>query len=158
MPTFILLTRISSDAVKQHLYAIERVRELFTKEEYEHLLRAWISFMGEKEIEKIVLDGQEMPSQADYDLFYETFSRLETKTFMPLLFAMVRSKQKDAEIKCFLIKGICDLYQGNYNPHFLTGLGSALWLIERHGWEHPIVVNELFQYVDYFFNGVRSGS
>jgi hypothetical protein len=56
----------------------------------------------------------------------------------------------------FLIKGVCDKYQGNYNPHYLTGLGSALWVIDQYWNQPPIATNALYQYLDFFFSGLRS--
>ena len=40
-------------------------------------------------------------------------------------------------------KGLCALHQGSYDPHHLTGLGSALWLVERY-WDHPPVAQNAF--------------
>ena len=40
--------------------------------------------------------------------------------------------------------------QGNYNPHHLTGLGSARWVVDRYR-DSPIALNALRQYLNYFF-------
>jgi hypothetical protein len=32
----------------------------------------------------------------------------------------------------YLIKGVCDLYQEDNDPHFLTALGSLLWVLEEY--------------------------
>jgi hypothetical protein len=56
----------------------------------------------------------------------------------------------------FLVKAVCDQYQGDYNPHDLTGLGSALWMVEHYGNRPQIVANVLFQYLDFFFEGTRA--
>ena len=56
----------------------------------------------------------------------------------------------------YLVKGVADLYQGNYDPHYLTGLGSALWVINEYRDEPQIAVNALRQYVNYFFAGLGS--
>ena len=54
-----------------------------------------------------------------------------------------------------LIKGVIDNYKGDYNPHYFTGLGSALWVIDRY-WNHiPIVTNALHQYIDFYFQATR---
>jgi hypothetical protein len=58
----------------------------------------------------------------------------------------------------FLVKGVCDQYRGDYNPHYLTGLGSALWMVDRYHDQPQIVANALFQYLDFFFEGTRSRS
>ena len=41
------------------------------------------------------------------------------------------------------------------NPHFLTGLGSTLWIIDRYGKDTSLVNNALFQYLDFFFDGIK---
>jgi hypothetical protein len=51
---------------------------------------------------------------------------------------------------------VCDQYQGNYNPHYLTGLGSALWVVDQYWNQSPIAINALFQYIDFFFAGLKS--
>src|SRR5512139_4091397 len=58
----------------------------------------------------------------------------------------------------FLVKGLCDRYQGDYNPHFLTGLGSVLWVVDRF-WKDPqVAMNGLFHYLDFFFSCLRPES
>ena len=52
----------------------------------------------------------------------------------------------------YLIKGVCDMYSDNFNPHFLTGLGSALWVAEQYQAQPAIVMNALRQYLNYFFS------
>jgi len=138
------------------LYAIERVRQFFSKEEYEHLTGAWIEFMGDKRAEQIALDSSAVEGPANYTRFYETFSRLKAKSVLASVGAMIVSEQGRRQLGRFLIKALCDQYQGNYNPHYLTGLGSALWVMDQY-WNHaPIAINALFQYIDFFFDGIKS--
>ncbi len=138
------------------LYAIEHVRQFFTEEEYHHMIGSWIEFMGEKESQPVKLDHPKGDPQNDYSRFYEMFSALEAKPFVASLQEMMTSHQGRLELGRFLIKGLCDRYQGDYNPHYLTGLGSALWVAERF-WKQPsIVVNALYQYVDFLFDGLKS--
>ena len=138
------------------LYAMERVRQFFSKEEYEHLIGAWIEFMGDKRAEQITLDSSAVEGPADYTKFYETFSRLKAKSVLASVGAMIVSEQGRRQLGRFLIKALCDQYQGNYNPHYLTGLGSTLWVIDQY-WNHaPIAINALFQYIDFFFDGIKS--
>jgi hypothetical protein len=56
----------------------------------------------------------------------------------------------------FLLQGLCDRYQGDYNPHYLTGLGSALWVVDQYRHQPNIAVNGLYQYLDFFFSGLKS--
>ena len=55
-----------------------------------------------------------------------------------------------------LIKGVCGLYQDNYNAHNLTGLGSALWMIDQFWNQPPVAVSALYQYLDFFFGDLKS--
>jgi hypothetical protein len=164
----------SEDAIKHHLvratsgtgivnlhhtltvYTMERVRHFFNKEEYDHLVAAWIAFMGKKRGEEIKWDLPDGKPVVDYSRFYEIFSRLETKPVIALIKGMISSEQSRRRAGRFLIKGVCDLYQGNYNPHYLTGLGSVLWVVEKYWNQNSIVLNALFQFLDFFFKGIKS--
>ncbi len=138
------------------LYAIERVRRFFSADEHNHLVQSWIAFMGDKQVERISHDSAQARIPEDYSSFYTSFSDLDTGYIVGVLCAMLDSEASRPLIGRYLIKAICDLYQGNYNPHYLTGLGSALWVMDRYPGAHPIVTNALYQYIDYFFNDLRS--
>jgi hypothetical protein len=138
------------------IYAMERVRHFFTKEEYNHMIGAWIGFMEDKKSKLAVLDSLKTDLQGDYNRFYETFSTLDAKSVVAPMGEMIASPQGRGRLGRFLIKGLCDRYRGNYNPHYLTGLGSALWVVD-HCWKQaPVVVNAFYQYVDFLFDGLRS--
>jgi hypothetical protein len=68
---------------------------------------------------------------------------------------MSRSEEGRKRLPRFLIKGVCDLYQGQYDPHYLNGLGSLLWVLERFRSQDAVVETALYQYLDYFFGGLR---
>jgi hypothetical protein len=138
------------------IYAMERVRHFFTKEEYNHMIGSWIGFMGDKKLELIMLDSLKTDLQGDYNRFYETFSTLDAKSVVAPMGEMIASPQGRGRLGRFLIKGLCDHYRGNYNPHYLTGLGSALWVADRCWKQAPVVVNAFYQYVDFLFDGLRS--
>jgi hypothetical protein len=137
-------------------YAIERTRPFFSKEEYDHLTDAWIAFLEDKRAEQVRLDRLRMEKAGDYNQFYETFSKLETKSVVASLGEMIDSQQGRQQLGRFLIKGLCDQYRGHYNPHYLTGLGSTLWMIDRYWNQTPIALNALFQYVDFYFEEKKS--
>ncbi len=164
----------SEDAIKHHLvratsgtgivnlhhtitvYTMERVRPFFNKEEYDHLVAAWIAFIGKKRGEEFKWDLPDMKSPDNYPKFYEIFSKLETKPVIALIKGMISAEQSRRRAGRFLIKGVGDLYQGNYNPHYLTGLGSVLWVVEKYWNQNSIVLNALSQYLDFFFKGIKS--
>jgi len=133
-------------------YAVERVRHLLSDSEYSHMIARWIDFMGAKSAKTISLDHPEEREVKDYAHFYRYFSKREEKTILASLAKMVPSEEGRQQIGSYLIKGICDLYQGNYDPHYLTGLASALWVVNHH-WNQPaIAINALAQYANYFFS------
>ena len=138
------------------LYAIERTRQFFSQEEYDHLIQAWIAFMGDKKADQVVLDHPRTDPPKDYKQFFEAFSKLDAKSTVALLRGLIVSEEGRRQLGRFLIRGVADLYQGNYNPHYLTGLGSVLWVVEKYWNQTPVVINALFQYLDFFFKGIKS--
>lgn len=138
------------------LYAIERTRQFFRQEEYDHLIQAWIAFMGDKKADHVVLDHPRTDPPKDYKQFFEAFSNLDAKSTVALLRGLIVSEEARRQLGRYLIRGVADLYQGNYNPHYLTGLGSVLWVVEKYWNQTPVVVNALFQYLDFFFKGIKS--
>jgi hypothetical protein len=138
-------------------YAIEHVRHFFMEEEYNHMIGAWITFMEDKKIRLPMLDTPKTEVHDDYNRFYETFVTLEAKSVVASIQEMIPSPQGRLELGRFLIKAMCDRYQGDYNPHYLTGLASALWVADRCWKQAPVVVNAFYQYVDFLFDGLKSG-
>lgn len=137
-------------------YALEYVRRFFSREEYSHLINMWIDFMGPKKVRPIDLNGRGVELADDYGRFYRLFSRLEPEPVVHSLAELMASPMGRRQLSQFLIKGVCDQYQGNYNAHNLTGLGSALWMVERFWHQPPIAVNALYQYIDFFFGDLKS--
>jgi len=72
------------------------------------------------------------------------------------LLRMIDSGEGRHKIGRFVIQSLCDTYQGNYNPHYITGLGSTLWLLDHYWMDTPIATNALYQYLDFLFNGLSS--
>lgn len=131
------------------LYTIERVRHLLNETEYAHLIACWIDFLGSKE----AVPPADTPTVAltDYASFYQSFSKREVQPVLSALAGLIPSSEGRLRLGRYLIKGICDQYQGNYDPHFLTGLGSALWVVDRYRDRPSIAMNALHQYLNYFF-------
>ena len=108
---------------------MERVSHLLKADEHQHLLAACKAFIGQKETRKVNLGAEATPPTADYDQFYQEFSRLETLAVVKPLAGLAGSEAGRRLLGRFLIKGVCDLYNGAYDPHYLTGLGAALWAV-----------------------------
>lgn len=137
------------------IYAIESVSHIVTGEERNHLIRSWIAFMGEKEAQRIpggdVLTG----TLLGYPMFYALAASLDSRATLSGLCTLVHSEKDRARMAKYLIKAVCDLYQGNYNPHYLTGLGPALWVVDRFHESRRIVANALYQYLDFLFTDIE---
>ena len=136
-------------------YAIERVRRFLGQEDYLHMVNAWIDFLGDKGEERISLKGSSSEPAKEYGQFYERFSTLQTQPVVASLSGMIGSQEGRQKIKRFLVQGVCDKYQGAYDPHYLTGLGSALWVLDQYWQDARLVTNGLVQYLDFFFSGIR---
>ena len=136
------------------IYAIDRARRLFSLGEQNHLVRSWIDFLGEKEAKPVATDGEIAGSSAEYSSFLETFSR---RTPGEVLSALPgpRSETDRSTIANYLIRTVCDLYQGDYNPHHLTGLGSLLWVLDSFLDRTDLATTALYQYLDYFLSDLR---
>ncbi len=138
------------------VYAMERVRHLFSEGEFNHMVGAWIDFMEGKKAERRVLESPRVESPADYPRFYDTVCSLEAKTVVASVAGMIAAGEGRRQLGRHLVKALCDLYQGNYNPHYLTGLGSTLWVVGRYWNQESIVINAFVQYLDFFFDGIKS--
>jgi hypothetical protein len=138
------------------LYAMERTRSFFTPEEHNHMIAEWLDFVGGK---------QEMPLSCattervqDYALFYSVFSKLDARLILDLTGGMIQSPADRSRLCSFLCTAVCDLYQGSYDPHFLTGLGSLLllWVIDTCHDDIVLVQKALYQYLSFYFRNMRS--
>lgn len=137
------------------IYAIESVSDLLTDEEHNHLIRSWIAMMGEKEVagipEGAVLTGKLL----GYPMFYALAASLDSRATLSGLYTLVDSKTDRARLAQYLVKAVCDLYQGDYNPHYFIGLGSVLWVLDRFHEDPRIVANALYQYLEYLFTDLE---
>jgi hypothetical protein len=70
--------------------------------------------------------------------------------------AMIGSPFDRSRLCAFLVTGVCDLYQGDYHRHNLTGLGSLSWLINTYHHNVGLVQGALHQYFGFYFKNVRS--
>jgi len=136
-------------------YAIERARRFLGEEDYLHMVNAWVDFLGDTGEERDSLEESFSEPAKEYPQFYEIFSTLKTKPVVTSLNSMIGSQEGRHKIKQFLVQGVCDRYQGAYDPHYLTGLGSALWVLDQYGQEARLVTNCLVQYLDFFFSGIQ---
>ncbi len=132
-------------------YALDWMHPLFDRVGYRHLLNAWIEFMGEKKDQAQTFGTEGIEPADDYSRFYRIFSRREARPVVEAFSGLAPSCQGR-----FLIKGLIDQYQGNYDPHYLNGLASALWVLQRHPHRASIALNGIFQYLDFFFENLKT--
>lgn len=131
-------------------YALESIRPLFNPFEYSHLIKAWVDFMGEKKNEEESSCEVHAGLPHDYATFYEIFSKREAR---PAAEILSRGRMQSGR---FLIKGLFDQYQGNYDPHYLSGLASALWVTAQYHDQESIALNALYQYLDFYFENLKT--
>ena len=160
IPRLLLQTTRGGGIVNLHhtitLYAMERIRHLFSEKEYGHMLSALNAFMGEKEGKQPEIDIVESARSVDYSTFIETFSGMDPSSVTGIAAGMMTTSQGRRQLGRFLIRAVCEAYQGDYDPHYITGLGSALWAIDRYREQDTVAMNALYQYLDYLFDGLRS--
>jgi hypothetical protein len=160
VPRLLLQTTKGGGIVNLHhtitLYAMERVRYLFNKAEYRHMMSALTAFMGKKDGKHPEIDIPGSAQPTDYSSFNKTFSGMDARSVTALAMGMIPSSQGRRQLGRFLIKSLCEAYEGDYDPHYITGLGSALWAIDRYWNQDSVAMNALYQYLDYLFNGLRS--
>jgi len=114
--------------------------------------------MGKKELEELEIQSPKEIKPFGYPEFWDIFSKMDAKSVITYSKDLMSSPKGRKKLGSFLIKGLCDKYNGDYNPHYLTGLGSSLFMVERYWNKPPIVENALYQYLDFFFDGIRASS
>ncbi len=135
------------------LYAIERCRYLFAEDEYEHLLTKWAGMMKNKRVD--LKSSTEKPAElSDYSDFAALFVRHKPESLIPYIKGALNSKSLRYQLGGYIVKGVLELYNGKYNPHSLTGLGSALWVMDTFSEYPKIVINGWLQYLDFFYSDI----
>lgn len=136
-------------------YALDRVRYMFSKKEQTELLCGGVRFMRDKAAEPIDSPIRGQPPPKDYSQFYSVFSRGDVESVYSALARMPLTKQGRQVTGRFLIRGVCDLFQGNYDPHFLTGLGAMLWVLQTYPDQEELSQKAMFQYLDYYLSNLE---
>jgi hypothetical protein len=140
------------------LYAIERSRHLLDQQEYDHVLTRWNKMLGDKGED--LIPSAEIASQPvpEFDAFYQIFLESSPTKILALAKKSLDSKEERKRLAGLLIKAVLRSYNGYYNPHYLTGLGATVWVMERFP-EHPdVVLTCLNQYLEFFFSNVELSS
>jgi hypothetical protein len=130
-------------------FAVERVRHLLSDAEYSHLIACWVDFLGGKDAASPEIEPSIKIN--DYPEFYRYFSKREEGPVLASFAGLIPTEEGRKRLGRYLVRGVCDLYQGNYDPHYLTGLGSALWVVNRYWNRSSVALNALRQYLNHFF-------
>jgi hypothetical protein len=136
-------------------YALARTKRFFNEEQRQHLTGAWLNFMGNKNDRPRELPGYTGQAPESFGEFYETFSTFREDQTAQMAMGMLGSPEDRVRLGRYLIKGALALYNGNYDPHYLTPLGSTLWLLSDHWRQEEIFYNGLHQYLGHLFHGLR---
>ncbi len=135
-------------------YSIERGSPLLARKEYEHMLAVWVAMMGEKEENLHHVDKVDKVNLTDFESFFAIFTKKDPWQLLSLVYGALSSENERRYLAEYIIKAVLRLYDGRYNPHNLTGLGSALWIMENFHQRPEIVINGWLQYFDYFFSEI----
>lgn len=136
------------------LYCIERSRHLFGPLEYDHMLAMWSGLMRAKQEQLLPLETFRAEPLADFSDFFAVFSGHDPLAVVHRIEGALYSGADRTRLGQYLIRSVLHSYNGQYNPHYLTGLGSALWVQERFHSEPLIVLNAWHQYLDFYFTGI----
>jgi len=144
------------------LYAIERSRSFSSDQEHGHLIAAWAAWLGTKPSRPRSFPRDKTQAAAidttiaEYGDFTHSFLQLDADRMLAQIGGMIEESDARTRLCSFLIQSVCDLYDGNYNPHYLTGLGALMWALNTHHQEVGLVQNALYQYLDFYFSAMRS--
>ena len=136
------------------LYAIERSKHFWDHSEYDHGLTMWRRMLGDEEEDLYPIEEIAAEPLLDFTTFYQMFLQADQTILLSYARQALGSEKERHRFAGFLIKAVLRCYDGQYNPHYLTGLGSSLWIMDRFHSHVDIVLSGLHQYLDYFFSGV----
>jgi hypothetical protein len=136
------------------LYAIERSRHFLTPNEHDHVLTMWVHMLADKEELLHSIETFTTEPLPNFDRFFNVFKQHYPMSVLSMVNSSLNSEADRARLSCCLIKSVLKCYNGNYNPHYLTGLGASLWIIENYYDQPTIVLNCLSQYLDFFFSRI----
>ncbi len=134
------------------LYAIERAGSFFEPGEHDHLVAAWSAFLADKEIEPHVFASSGRIDE--YAEFHRVLALRDADVMLERVGGMLGSTEDRTRLCAFLVAGVCDLYQGEYDPHYLTGLAALFWVINTFYDDTALVGNALYQYLAFFLGHV----
>jgi hypothetical protein len=134
------------------LYAIESASSFFAPEEHGHLVATWAAFLDDKEIEPLSFASP--GSIDDYAEFHLVFAQRDVDLVLERIGGMLDSREGRSRLCAFLVTGVCDLYQGEYDPHYLTGLAALFWVVNTFYDDSALVRNALYQYLGFLFRNL----
>ena len=135
-------------------YAIERCSHLVTTREHDHLLAMWIAMMTGKKENIHRSTTNEEAELTNFTDFYQLLVEKDPQRLLPLIADALPSPDERYHLARNICKAVMQLHNGDYNPHYLTGLGSSLWLMETFHQHPELVITGWLQYLDYFLSAI----
>ncbi len=109
---------------------------------------------AEKDSGAAAIEVSKRSSAIDYATFYKAFSALDTAAVLKMIVSLTTSRDGRILLGRFLVRGLCALYHGDYDPHYVTGLGAALWIAETFADQSSLASNALHQYLSFLFRSL----
>ncbi len=137
------------------IYTLYRVRHLFDKAEFGHMLDSWANWIGEKEVNQVKLPDAVGKPVGNHEDFDDLYSGLDPGPLTASIVPMLSSPSSREQLGSYLIKSLCGQYKGSFDPHYITGLGSVIWIMGKYWDQEDLVLNAMYQYLGYVFDGLR---
>ena len=118
------------------------------------MLTMWMQMLADKQENLIPVEEFTTEISPSFPHFFTVFSKYDPMPVVNMVKDMLNSKEDRARLENYLIKSVLRCHNGRYNPHYLTGLGASLWVIENFYNQPIIVLNALLQYLDFSFSGI----
>lgn len=129
------------------IYSIERARSLVGEETVNHLIGSWVEYLGGKEDAPYKADAiHEAPS---YQKMRELIRDRRIDDTVAVSLALLGGRDGVKTLGAYLLKSLCEGYKGKYDPHYFTGLGSLLWVLDRFAVRRDVQATALYQYIDF---------
>jgi hypothetical protein len=136
------------------LYSIERCKPLINDDDYHHLLGSWVEYLEDKEPEPYKISSNPKEVIDSYDSFLKLCKDKKTDQIIEASMDLIKTSDGKRGWGRFMLKALCELYDGRYDPHYLTGLGSLIWVMNRFQNDLKVVSTAMNQYLEFYFSRV----
>jgi hypothetical protein len=129
-------------------YAIEKASPFIDENVVGKLIKRWVEYLGEKEEEpyRVTPDRLGPPS---YNEFLSLYLDHKTESLVTRSMKLVTEGNGVNDFGNYMIRCLLSDYDGNYDPHYFTGLGSLLWVINKYPSQSDVQSSALHQYLEF---------